>query len=110
MSTALQGQIEQPGTYEGLSFEECIQFLIEQEFMERSQRKQQRLIRAVKFKIQGNAQAIDYHQPRGLKQSLMAALLQCDWIAKGQNLLLTGPCGSAKTWLSSAGGLRVDKA
>ncbi|MCK5649624.1 MAG: IstB-like ATP-binding domain-containing protein, partial [Gammaproteobacteria bacterium] len=60
MSMALQGQIEQPGTYEGLSFEERIQFLIEQEFTERSQRKQQRLIRAAKFKMQANAQAIDY--------------------------------------------------
>lgn len=102
MSMALQGQIEQPGTYEGLSFEERIQFLIEQEFTERSQRKQQRLIRAAKFKMQANAQAIDYLHPRGLKQSQMAALLQCDWIAKGQNLLFSGPCGSGKTWLSCA--------
>ncbi|MGP8324029.1 MAG: IS21-like element helper ATPase IstB [Methanosarcinaceae archaeon] len=102
MSMALQGQIEQPGTYEGLSFEERIQFLIEQEFAERSQRKQQRLIRAAKFKIQANAHDIDYLHPRGLKQSQMAALLQCDWIAKGQNLLLSGPCGSGKTWLSCA--------
>lgn len=102
MAIAIQSQIEQPGTYEGLSFEERIQFLINQELTERSQRKQQRLIRAAKFKIQAHAQAIDYHHPRGLKQSQMASLLQCDWIAKGQNLLLSGPCGSGKTWLSCA--------
>ena len=102
MAIAIQSQIEQPGTYEGLSFEERIQFLIEQEFTERRQRKQQRLIRAAKFKIQAHAQAIDYHHPRGLKKSQMASLLQCDWIAKGQNLLLSGPCGSGKTWLSCA--------
>ena len=102
MAIAIQSQIEQPGTYEGLSFEERIQFLIDQEFTERSQRKQQRLIRAAKFKIQAHAKAIDYHHPRGLKQSQMASLLQCDWIAKGQNLLLSGPCGSGKTWLSCA--------
>jgi len=102
MAIAIQSQIEQPGTYEGLSFEERIQFLIEQEFTERSQRKQQRLIRAAKFKIQAHAQSIDYHHPRGLKKSHMASLLQCDWIAKGQNLLLSGPCGSGKTWLSCA--------
>jgi len=102
MVQALQGQLEQPGTYEGLSFEERIQFLVEQEFMERTHRKQQRSIRAAKFKLQANAQAIDYLHPRGLQQSLMASLLQCDWIVKGQNLLLTGPCGSGKTWLSCA--------
>ena len=102
MALALQSQMEQPGTYEGLAFEERLQFLIENEFTERLHRKQQRLIRAAKFKIQASAQAIDYHHPRGLKQSQMASLLQCDWIDKGQNLLLTGPCGSGKTWLSCA--------
>ena len=102
MAIAIQSQIEQPGTYEGLSFEERIQFLIDQEFTERSNRKQKRLIRAAKFKIQAHAKAIDYHHPRGLKQSQMASLLQCDWIAKGQNLLLSGPCGSGKTWLGCA--------
>ena len=102
MLISLQGQMEQPGTYEDLSFEERLQFLIEQEFTERTHRKQQRLTKAAKFKLQANAQAIDYLHPRGLQQSLMASLLQCDWIDKGQNLLLTGPCGSGKTWLSCA--------
>lgn len=32
----------------------------------------------------------------------MAALLQCDWIGKAQNLLLTGPCGCGKTYLACA--------
>ena len=32
----------------------------------------------------------------------MASLLQCDWINKHQNLLLTGPCGSGKTYLACA--------
>lgn len=33
---------------------------------------------------------------------MMASLLQCDWINKHQNLLLTGPCGSGKTYLACA--------
>ena len=102
MAISLQMQIEQPGTYEALSFTERLQFMIDQEIIERSQRKQQRLIRAAKFKLEAHAQSIDYQHPRGLKQSQMAALLQCDWIAKGQNLLFSGPCGSGKTWLSCA--------
>lgn len=32
----------------------------------------------------------------------MASLLQCDWINKYQNLLLTGPCGSGKTYIACA--------
>ncbi len=49
-----------------------------------------------------HAQDIDYLHPRGLKQSLMASLLHCDWINKEQNLLITGPCGSGKTYLACA--------
>ena len=33
---------------------------------------------------------------------MMASLLQLDWINKHQNLLLTGPCGSGKTYLACA--------
>ncbi len=32
----------------------------------------------------------------------MATLLQCDWVNKVQNLLITGPCGSGKTYLACA--------
>ena len=32
----------------------------------------------------------------------MASLLQCDWLKRQQNLLLTGPCGSGKTYIACA--------
>jgi DNA replication protein DnaC len=32
----------------------------------------------------------------------MASLLQCDWLNKGQNLLITGPCGCGKTYVACA--------
>jgi len=102
MATALASQIEQPGTYEGLSFEERLQLLTDSEDQDRDQRKQTRLLKAAKFKISANAKDIDYEHPRGLKQAKMATLLQCDWINKYQNLLITGPCGSGKTYLACA--------
>lgn len=102
MANALMSQTEQPGTYEGLSFEERLQLLTDSETQERVQRKQQRLLKAAKLKLAANAQQIDYHHPRGLKQSVMASLLQCNWLNKSQNLLITGPCGSGKTYLACA--------
>ena len=33
---------------------------------------------------------------------MMASLLQCDWMNKSQNLLITGPCGSGKTYIACA--------
>ncbi len=102
MADALILQIEQPGTYEGLSFEERLQLLTDSEYQDRDQRKQNRLVKAAKLKMAAHAKDIDYQHPRGLKQSTMASLLQCDWLNKHQNLLITGPCGSGKTFIACA--------
>jgi DNA replication protein DnaC len=102
MAHALIAQREQPGTYEGLPFEQRLQLLTDSEHLERSQRKQQRLVKAAQLKIAANAQQLDYQHPRGLKQSQVASLLQCAWLHQYQNLLITGPCGSGKTYIACA--------
>lgn len=102
MATALQTQLEQVGTYEGLSFIERLSLLLEQENIQREQRKQQRLIRQARFKLNACVQDIDYQHPRNLKKSQLAQLAQGDWVNRSQNLLLTGPCGSGKTYLACA--------
>jgi DNA replication protein DnaC len=102
MASALVSQLEQPGSYEGLSFDERLQLLADSEHQDREQRKQKRLTTAARFKLTANARDIDYQQPRGLNQSAIASLLQCEWIKKYQNLLITGPCGSGKTYIACA--------
>jgi DNA replication protein DnaC len=102
MSHALQTQLEQVGTYEGLSFIERLDLLLEQENLSREQRKQERLIRQAHFKLKANLQDIDYHHPRNITPSQIAQLAQGEWILRAQNLLITGPCGSGKTYLACA--------
>jgi len=102
MATALQTQIEQVGTYEGLDFIERLGLLIEKENLSRDQRKQDRLIRHARFKLKASVQEIDYQHPRNVTQSQIAHLANSDWIARAQNLLMTGPCGSGKTYLACA--------
>jgi DNA replication protein DnaC len=102
MAAALQTQLEQVGIYEGLSFIERLGLLLDQENLQREQRKQQRLIRQARFKLNACVQDIDYQHPRNLKKSQLAQLAQGDWINRSQNLLLTGPCGSGKTYLACA--------
>lgn len=102
MAAALQTQLEQVGTYEGLPFIERLGLLLDQENLQREQRKQQRLIRQARFKLNACVQDIDYQHPRNLKKSQLAQLAQGDWINRAQNLLLTGPCGSGKTYLACA--------
>ena len=102
MASALQTQLEQVGTYETLSFVERIRLLVEHECLTREQRRQNRFVRQARFKLKADVMDIDYQQPRNLSASQMARLAQGEWIARGQNLLITGPCGSGKTYLGCA--------
>jgi DNA replication protein DnaC len=102
MATALQSQLEQIGTYEALAFDERLSLLLEQELLSREQRKQARLIRQARFKLGATVADIDYQHPRNVKQAQIARLAQSDWIHRAQNLLITGPCGSGKTYLACA--------
>jgi DNA replication protein DnaC len=102
MAAALQTQLEQPGAYEGLAFAERLQLLVDHETLERNQRQQDRLTSQAQFKLKAYPKEIDYQHARGLQQSQIASLLQCDWLKKAQNVLLTGPCGAGKTYIACA--------
>jgi len=69
MANALQNQLEQVGTYEGLAFTERLTMLVEQETLTREQRKQERLIRQARFKLAACVADIDYQHRRNLKKS-----------------------------------------
>lgn len=102
MATALELQLQQPGIYEELSFLERLSLLLEQEYLQRESRKQYRLVRQAGFRLQATLQEIDYQQHRNLKRAQIAQLGQGDWLFRGQNLLITGPCGTGKTYLACA--------
>lgn len=102
MASALQTQLEQAGTYEGLAFTERLALLVEQETLSRDQRKQQRLIRQARFKLAATVQDIDYQHRRQITPSHIAQLAQGDWLERRRNLLITGPCGSGKTYIACA--------
>lgn len=102
MADALQRQLEQTGTYEELPFIERMQLLLDEENLARKQRKQDRLIRQARFKLRASVQEIDYQHPRNITPAQITQLAQADWIDKAQNLLITGPCGTGKTYLACA--------
>jgi len=102
MATALEHQQQQVATFEALPFIERLSLLLEHEHLMRENRKQQRLIRQAQFKLRATVQEIDYAHPRNIQRAQIARLAQADWIDRSQNLLITGPCGSGKTYLACA--------
>ena len=102
MAGALEQQLQQTDTFEALPFVERLSLLLEQECLQRENRKQQRLIRQARFRVSATVQEIDYQNHRNLKREVVARLAQGDWIDRRQNLLITGACGSGKTYIACA--------
>ncbi len=51
---------------------------------------------------QASVEDVDYRTPRRLDKALFQQLAAGRWIAEHRNLLVTGPCGVGKSWLSCA--------
>ena len=102
MAQALTQQQQQPTTYEDLAFTDRLNLLLDYELLSRDQRKHDRLVRQAKFKLSATVQAIDYQHPRGMTRAQLQGLAQADWLRRGQNLLITGPCGTGKTYIGCA--------
>lgn len=107
MASAFEGQLAQPNTHDNLCFDERIALMVDQERLYRDNRRTQRLIKSAKFKLQAFPEDIDYQHNRGLNKSKMAQILNCEWLANHQNVLITGPTGCGKTYLACAIGMKA---
>jgi DNA replication protein DnaC len=102
MVQALEHQRETPTTH-ALAFEERLGLLVDRERLYRQNGRYRGLLRDARLKVaQACIEDISYKSGRGLDKSQIAALADGAWIQRGQNLLITGPTGSGKTWIACA--------
>ena len=101
MIDALQEQLETPNVNQ-LPFDERLALLVERECILRDNRRMTNRLRQAKLKEEACLEDIDYQSPRGLSKAVVARLAICQWITNKQNLLITGPTGTGKTWLACA--------
>lgn len=101
MVEALQEQLKQPDIQQ-LSFDERFALLIERECITRENRRLTTRLRQAKLKINACLENIDYQASRGLSKAVINQLAPSLWISKKQNLLITGPTGTGKTYLACA--------
>lgn len=102
MVHALEEQRDTPNTH-ALAFEERLALLVDRERLHRQNGRYRGLLRDARLKVaQACVEDINYKTHRGLERSQIAALADGAWIQRGQNLLITGPTGSGKTWIACA--------
>ena len=84
------------------TFEARLGLMIDREVTERENK---RLVARLKFAALRQAavvEDVDLRTPRGIERAFFAKLVDGDWIARKQNLLITGPTGVGKSWIACA--------
>lgn len=101
MAEGLKEQLKQPDMNE-LAFEERFAMLVDAEYLYRENKRMKRLLQNAKLKLSASLEDVDYRAPRGLDKPVIRSLATCGWIRKHQNVIIVGPTGTGKTYLSCA--------
>lgn len=102
MAEALSEQ-NQNVMYTELAFNERLGMLVDREITVRDNRKITNLLRGARLRHStACAEEIDFRTPRGLTKEVIVSLMQNDWIKGKQNVIITGPTGSGKTYIACA--------
>jgi DNA replication protein DnaC len=102
MAEALLEQT-QSTLYSGLSFEERLGLLVDREMTTRDNRRLAKLLKGARLRYSHACpEEIDFRTPRGLSREVILSLVQNGWIMEKQNVIITGPTGSGKTFIACA--------
>ena len=107
MAQSLQNRLAN-NDHRDLSHEDFVALLIEDEYNTRQNRKLSRMIGRANFKPeQASIENVIYNQARGFMKKDIMSFTTSTWITNAQNLIITGPTGSGKTYLAEAIGLQA---
>lgn len=96
---AWQQQQAQP-TFHNLSFDERFALLVDKEYCRRQQQQLARRLKQAQLFIGAAIADVDFDVPRGLKKAQFLEWAQGLWLTQHLNLILVGPTGTGKTFLS----------
>lgn len=101
MAKALEEQ-RSNRTFEGLDFEERLALLVDRETAERETRRLVTRLKAANLRQDAAVEDLDPTTRRSLDKALFARLAAGEWIARRQDLLITGKTGTGKSWVACA--------
>jgi DNA replication protein DnaC len=102
MAAGLADQLEAPGPWSELPFEDRLGLLADREADARDSRRLANRLKAAKLRYPAAVEDIDFRTPRGLDRATIASLAGAGWVARGHNLLITGATGCGKSYIACA--------
>ena len=85
-----------------LSPDELVAHITEAEWDDRHNRKTRRLTRAAGFRSRAAFPEVDFSIDRGLDRNAFMRLSDCGWVTAGKSIVISGPTGVGKSYLSQA--------
>ena len=87
---------------EQFTIDQLLSMLVQAEWEAQENRKISRLMKNATFRYQASLEEIDYQHPRNLDKNQMLRLMDCYYLKKAENILLTGATGLGKSYILSA--------
>ena len=99
MATTYQAAIQGKQSFTN---DELVSMLIQAEWEDRESRKIRRNLNAARFRYHAAIEEITYSPNRNLDKTMMTRLTDCSFIKRNENILICGPTGVGKSFISSA--------
>ncbi len=101
MASGLKQQQEHPD-YSAMSFEDRLGLLVDQELLQRENRRLERTLKLAKLRNRCVVEDVNFTESRGVNKDKFLSMLASNWVSNHHNFMIVGPTGVGKTFIACA--------